>query len=906
LVLLRVLGPLELVGDRGPITLRAAKVRTLLAVLAVRRPTVCGIDALIDALWGESPPSSAQKLIQVYVSQLRRALPPGLEIRTEPAGYALAADPATVDAGEFERLVAEGHGALRGGNAALGASLLRRGLGLWRGPAYADVRYEEFAREEIERLETLRRLALADRIDADIALGRHADVLGELRALVAGDATDERIAASAMLAAYRAEGTAAALKVFDDVRAGYRSDLDEEPPVHLAELRDRIARQDPSLQVPAASNGLPALPVPPNALIGRERELADLEALLRDRSARLISLTGAGGSGKSRIALELARTIAPEFANGAVLVELASLRDPDLVLSTIAHAIGADPGADPGAALEDELRDRELLLILDNLEHLRAAAPAIVHLVASAPRLVVVVTSRVVLHVSGEHVYPIGPLGEAEAIALFEQRAHALDPSFGLDAETTSLAGSICRRLDSLPLPIELAAARIRGLGLRRLDTRLASRLSVLSGGPRDLPARQQTLREMLDWSVNLLDPAERDVLAGLAVFPAGCSIEAAVRIAGADDELVGSLVDHHLVQTLDVRGERRYRLLETVREYAYELLGDRRPAAERDLVQWIRDIVDVADIDHRVASTQAAWLGQLDAELDNLREALHVVAADPDPWNELGIAAAVWRFWWIRGHLAEGRAILDGILERRGVVKTSEGVRVIRANASLAWSMGDRDRATELATLAYAASNDIDDSTEQVHVLNLLGVMATGTNDLAAAERYHLTALDIETAEGLLEPEMTTRLNLGVTYLEAGRHDEARAMLHVVLDHRLPEGLSEGLGFVHINLGEIEFDAGDVAAAEPHFAAAVEAFGAVGFNIRKANALQGLAAVEARTGRAESAARRLGEAAALLGSTGWDADGGQLAPAAAEAARQALGGETFERLFEEGIARAG
>ncbi|HEX5015004.1 MAG TPA: BTAD domain-containing putative transcriptional regulator [Candidatus Limnocylindrales bacterium] len=902
-MLLRVLGPLELVGEAGAIPLRAAKVRTLLAVLAVQRPAVCGTDALIDALWGETAPASAAKLVQVYVSQLRRELPPGLEITTEPSGYALAANSASVDASEFERLAAEGQDALRIGNVALAASILRRALGLWRGPAYADVQYESFAREEIERLETIRRMALADRIDADLRLGRHADVVGETRGLVTGDPTDERLVELAMIAAYRAEGTAAALRLFDAVRDELRADLGAEPSPTLIELRDRIARQDPSLAAPAAQADSPPLPIPPNALIGRKRELAELTSLLGYRTVRLVSLTGAGGSGKSRIALELARAVGPDFANGAVLVELASLRDPDLVPSTIAHAVGIDPGGDAAASLVEGLRDRELLLVLDNLEHLRAAAPGVVQLIASAPRLIVVVTSRVLLHVSGEHVYPIGPLSESEAVALFEQRARALDPSFSVDVETAPVAASICRRLDSLPLPIELAAARIRGLGIRRLDTRLASRLAVLSGGPRDLPARQRTLRELLDWSVNLLDPAEREVLAGLAVFPAGCSIEAAARIAGADDELLSSLVDHHLVQPLDVLGERRYRLLETVREYAYELLGGRRAAVEAELVSWVRDIVDVGDVDHRVASAQAAWLGQLDVELDNIREALRVAAADPDASDELGIAAAMWRYWWIRGHLAEGRSILDGIIERRGVVHTSEGVRVARANASLAWSMGDRERAMKLAQLAQDASTDIDDATERVHVLNLLGVMATGREDLEAAERYHLTALAIETANGLLEPEMTTRLNLGVTYLDAGRHDEARAMLQIVLEHRRGEGLSEGLGFVHINLGEIEFDSGNVAAAEPHFAAAVESFEAVGFNIRTANALQGLAAVEARTGRAESAARRLGVASSLLGGTGWDADGGQLAPVAADAARAALGNEEFERLFEEGAA---
>ena len=679
-------------------------------------------------MWGEDAPASAPKLLQVYVSQLRKVLPLGLRIATDTAGYRLQVDADEVDAARFERLLAEGRDALAGGNPALAASLLRRALDLWRGPAFADVRYEEFAREEAERLESLRTRALADRLDAEIRLGRDPEALGELRGLLAADPTAEHLAVLAMLAAYRVEGPADALSIFETVRLALEDELGEPPGPELIELRDRIVRRDPTLtaEPPDRRGATGSLPQPPNPLIGRQRELTELRDLLGRPTVRLLSLTGAGGSGKSRLALELGRDVQGSFANGALLVELASLVDPSLVLPTIARALDLDPGADAMAALSTALGTREQLLLLDNLEHLRSAGPDLVRLLAAAPRVVIVATTRAVLHVSGEHVFPVAPLGEDDAVRLFATRAAAADPAFMLDDTARPLVASICHRLDGLPLPIELAAARVRALGLRTLDERLASRLAVLTGGPRDLPARQQTLRETLDWSVNLLEPRDADVLAAMAVFPSGCSIEAATSVAGADVESLVTLVDHHLVQAVDVDGERRYRLLETVREYAYERLGDRRSATESALVDWVLRIAARADLMSDVGP-QGAALHVLDVELDTIRDALRHAARDADPTRELELASGLWRFWWIRGYLAEGRGMLEGIVERRGVVPTRAGIRTARGAASILWSLGDNAAAREMATRALAVAEAVDDSLEQHASHNLLGVLRSG-----------------------------------------------------------------------------------------------------------------------------------------------------------------------------------
>jgi predicted ATPase/DNA-binding SARP family transcriptional activator len=902
-VLLRVLGPIEVLGRDGPVALGGAKPRSLLAALAIRRGATCTTDELIDALWGESPPPSAPKLLQVYVSQLRKVLPAGMRLVTGATGYALEVDPADVDVVVFEGLVADGRAALRAANPARATSALARGLALWRGPAYADVRYESFAHAEVERLERLHDLALLDRVDADLALGRHADVIGGLRGILAIDPTREDIAVRAMLAAYRTAGPSEALAIFATVRDALLGDLDEQPSRELVTLRDRIVERDPALDLQPGERATvragAELPLAPNALIGRQRELAELQVLLARPGVRLVSLTGAGGSGKSRLALELARELEPTFANGAILVELASLVDPELVPASIAQALALDPGRDALMTLGDALGDRELLLVLDNVEHLRAAAPELVRLLASAPHLRILVTTRVVLHVSGEHVYPVAPLAERDAVALFAERARAHDSSFVLDAASGATINSICRRLDGLPLAIELAATRVRALGLRTLDARLASRLTTLAGGPRDLPARQQTLRETLAWSVNLLEPRHAEVLATLAVFPGSCSMAAAEAVAGADDESMIALVDHNLVQVLEVDGERRFRLLETVREYAYELLGSRRKAAESALSTWMVGVVEGAALDAG-GPPQVSALRRLDEDLDSLRDALRHAAQDPDPTPELALASGAWRYWWIRGHLAEGRAVLEGIIERRGLIPTHAGSRTALAAAQLAWSMGDNARARALAADALDLAVHVGDITEQLSAHILFGLLAMNIREFGTAEQHFFEAIRLAESDGNLGLAYTARLNLAISYRESGRLNEAREHFRAVLDY-CGEGLSEGVGFAHLNLGETEYAAGKLAMAEEHLVAAAEAFRAVGFKVRLANALQGLAAVEARTGRAESAARRLGSAAALIGDTGWGADGSELVPAATAAAREALGDEAFDRLFGEG-----
>ena len=345
-----------------------------------------------------------------------------MRLSTRPGAYALELADELVDAARFERLVSECASARRDGNHALAGSIADQALALWRGRAYGDLGYESFARLEVERLEELRLLALEERLDAQLALGRHTEVLGEILAVATDNPSRERLQEQAMLALYRCGRQSEALDHFASLRSTLRGELGLEPGPALQELQRRILLQDVSLSSdPGAGEERGSLPVPVNRLVGRERELAELHDLLVDREKRLVVLSGAGGSGKTRLAVEAARRASPSYANGAYLVELAPLRDASLVLRTVADTVGVGEvvGVEPLDALVDALQGREVLLVVDNAEHVREASPLLVQLVQRVPRLSLLVTSRVVLHVSGEHVVPVAPLQVDDAVELF-------------------------------------------------------------------------------------------------------------------------------------------------------------------------------------------------------------------------------------------------------------------------------------------------------------------------------------------------------------------------------------------------------------------------------------------------------------------------------------------------------
>jgi predicted ATPase/DNA-binding SARP family transcriptional activator len=871
----RTLGPVELVADDGTVRIPAAKQRRLLAALLVRQGETWSTDELIDAVWGDSAPASARKLLQIYVSRLRKTLSTGGRIVTRGSGYALELDGETLDAARFERLVAEGRAALRDENGALAASLLERALSLWRGRAYGDIGYEDFARTEAERLEELRLVALEERVAAQLPLGRHADLLGEVRSLAAANPLRERMQALAMLALYRSGRQTDALELYGAARARFRDELGLEPGPELRELQQRILRQDPTLEVTASGSGSSApLPAAPNVLLGRERELGELAAMLDHSVVRLLVLTGAGGSGKTRLAVELARRTAGSFANGAALVELASVRDPDIVVSTIARALDVPevPGKDPLEALVDALRPRELLLVVDNAEHLRAASPTYVELVARVPRLTLVVTSRVVLHLSGEHVYPVEPLDDGPAVELFVQRARGADRRFDPGPDDEEAIRHICRRLDGLPLAIELAASRTRTLSPAELLARLEPRLPLLTGGPRDLPARQQTLAATLQWSFELLNQDEQRDLSRLAVFAGGCALEAAEVVAGTTVERLASLVDHNLVRRAPSPYGSRYSLLETVREFALAQDVGRGYSGHAHAAYFLalaerasRELLGLGEV---------ASLARLELEHDNLRAALAWMLESPEPEPEpelaLRLASTLWRFWYVRAHFAEGRLWLERALRAAEDPPPELLASALGAAARLTGQLGDVDAASayaERSLALYRSSTDLDGLRS---ALGTLAVVLTNRGELDRAEALQQEAIDIARQLGDCHGEAINVANLGSVALLRGDFDRAEALfrrsraMFRELEEREPLWNSLfALALVALHRRRLE------EAAEL-LAQTVDVCRDVGSRAGLSCAFEGLAALSVARGRPLDAARLLGCAQQLAERIGF------------------------------------
>ena len=461
----------------------------------------------------------------------------------------------------------------------------------------------------------------------------------------------------------------------------------------LVEALALTADEQETLEAAVRAEPSPSLTAPPgwrnNALqltpfIGREREVDQVHNRLLEPHVRLLTLTGPGGTGKTRLALQVLEQSHEMFSDGAFFIDLAPITDADLVVRAMAHTLGVleTTGQDGFESLEQHLRERQVLLLVDNFEHVLLAAPFLSRLLGACPRVKVLATSRVVLRLAGEHQYPVPPLSlpepqevrsatrvqDSEAVRLFVARAQAAKPNFTITEESAAAIAEICRRLDGLPLAIELAAARVRLLSPHALLARLGDRLALLTGGPQDMPARQRTLRATLDWSYGLLDDSERRLLQRLSVFPGGCGLEAAGSVCGDEctDVLEGisSLVDSSLLrQEETASGEVRFRLLETIREYALARLaesGDGETIYQRQADYYLA-LVEEAEPE-LTGAQQARWLEQLESEHDNLSAVLGWSLARGDVDLALRIGGRLWRFWFIRGYFQEWERWLDAV----------------------------------------------------------------------------------------------------------------------------------------------------------------------------------------------------------------------------------------------------
>jgi predicted ATPase/class 3 adenylate cyclase len=703
-------------------------------------------------------------------------------------------------------------------------------------------------------------------------------------------------------------------------------DLDRPERLHQLAGPGLAEAFDPVRALPASSN----LPTVPTSFVGRGGELAALAGLLEEPDVRLVTLTGPGGTGKTRLALEAGRALAGAFPDGVVFVALAAVTDPAMVGPAVVEALGLRNarGRAPVELAGEHLRDRSALLVLDNFEQVTDAAGSVGELLGLAPGLKVLLTSRIVLNLAGEHEFPVRPLpvpaaGDgidpdramaSDAVALFVQRARAVSPGFALDAANTAAVVDVCARLDGLPLAIELAASRLRLLTVAELGARLEQRLPMLASRNRDLPERQRTLRNTIDWSYQLLAPAEAALLRRLSVFVGGATLDAVEAVAGPDapDVLDGltTLVEHSLVYRDDAAEPARYRMLQTIREYAQTRLGDdEREAAARRHAEWFqaRSLHATVQLD---LPDQLVWLAWFDDEMDNLRAALAWALADPADGGRVVIAAELTRalgyLWYTHGQTQEAIGWLERVRATGVELSVQLKATVLYWYGHFADRRGDAGPAVAALEESAALLATTGDVGRTARALNALGAMRLGHRDLAGAR------LALEEARRLLadSPDSDDHhtlahvdVNLAAVGLESGQLAEARRRLERALAIVAERGDRWAVASAQRDLARVAATEGDLAEAHGLAAAALETFAEWRDHNCVAETIEVLAGMAARTGQVVTSARLVGAAGAVREAVGGSMTALDRARLARETApaRAALGPDGFAAAAAEG-----
>jgi predicted ATPase/DNA-binding SARP family transcriptional activator/tetratricopeptide (TPR) repeat protein len=830
-----LLGELDVVGEDGrAVVVTGAKQRALLAILALHLGRPVPADQLVDALWGEDPPPAVRNGLQGLVSKLRRALGAADVLATRGGGYVLELPPEALDVHRFERLVAEGR-AVAAEEPERAAGLLAEADALWRGEPLADFTYEDFAAPAIARLSELRVAAAEERIDAELRLGRHLGAIVELEPLVADHPLRERPRGLLMVALYRAGRQADALRAYQEGRHALADELGLEPAAELRRLEAAILAQDPVLDAPAPSGSAAtagvvqrsAIPESLTALVGRDQELRELLQLLDDR--RLVTLVGPGGVGKTRLALEVARTRSAELAHGGCLVELAPVGDPAGVRSAITSALGLP---DPNR-LAEMIGSRDLLLVLDNCEHVIATAAELAEdLLQQCPRLRLVATSREGLRVGGETIWPVPPLAAADAVELFVARARAAGARLDPSEEVLAAVAGICARLDGLPLAIELAAARTRAFPVHQLASRLHDRFRLLTGGSRTALPRQQTLRAVVDWSYELLFDDEQRVFERLSVFPGGCTLATAQTVCADEDlpagdleDIVHALVEKSLVIAVPTGDDVRFSQLQTLAQYGREKLAQRGDASRiRDAMAAHFGRLCAESAAAYTGDTQRAWLIAIDHEQDNLRGALEWAVAQGDADTALTIAGGTSWPHWLRGTMVEGRRWLAEAFACGGDPSDAARGLALIGRGLLDFQLG--------------AGSHVDDDLEEA-----LAIFRAG-EDLASMALAFSFYAEFALARGDRDQARTRRLELLAFY------------------DGLPDGpFSEAARrYSHAKLGLLD---GDLVRAEECYRAAAAGFAVVDRPVMRTMCLGVVADFEERAGNFGAAIEELEEAVA-------------------------------------------
>jgi predicted ATPase/DNA-binding SARP family transcriptional activator len=913
-----MLGSFEVRTDDGSLAdVPGARLRGLLIALALETGRVVPKATLVDWIWGEHPPADATNALHRLVSRLRKVLPEG-SVEGQTDGYRLTVEPDAVDAVRFERLITAGQ--VRNDDDSQRIRVLREALALWRGAAMQDVGLPDSGAFDaaVTRLEGLRLTALEDRFDAEVGLGHGAELVTELADLVAAHPLRERLVAALMRALVVAGRGNEALLVYQHTRGALADALGVDPSPELSALHVALLRGDVGRREEKRKTNLRA---ELTSFVGKDADVAAVRELIDDH--RLTTLIGPGGSGKTRLATETARTLLGDLPDGVWLVELAAIgADGDVAQSTLAGLglrdalLGAAPNADLTDRLIAAIREREALLILDNCEHVIESAAAFAHRVlGECQRLRILATSREPLGITGEALWLVEPLdvpkgdagpGEIEsspAVQLLRDRAGAVRKDLTINAHTLSTMVRICRALDGMPLAIELAAARLRTMSIDQLAGRLDDRFRLLTGGSRTALPRHRTLRAVVDWSWELLTDAERIVLRRLSVFSGGASLEAAERVCAGDAvereqvlELLTALAEKSLLLT-EGDSAPRYRMLGTIKEYAEHRLAE---AGEPDVARhahlaYFTELAETAE-PHLRRAEQLEWLAMLGAEHDNISSAMRGALADGEAHAAMRLAAAAGYYWWLSGHKTEGIELLIAATKMPGEVADEIRAMVYTLVVTFMTSgLGDQYQAEEWIHKAYRFSQ------RSQHRKPLLGLVAPLERMLEAPGEI------LPAFEPLLDNEdpwvrALARLQLGKMRIMLGRDGrDADAYLEMALAEFRALGERFGISFALRELA-------DRIATRGEFAGACELFDEAATVVTEVGAIEDVIRMRSRQaqlywllGDEESSAAAIAEAGRCAEQVTWPNSLAELALAKAELAR--WGGNTDEAYRQLGIA---
>ncbi len=894
-----MLGPFEVRTDDGGFAdVPGARLRGLLIALALQPGRVVPKAALIDWIWGEQPPSDAVNALQRLVSRLRKALPAG-SVEGQTDGYRLRIEPDAVDAVKFERLVGK---AREDGD----PHRLREALALWRGSAMQDVGLTDSGAFDaaVTRLEGLRLTALEDRFDAEISLGNGAGLVTELTDLVAAHPVRERLVAALMRALVATGRDTDALLVYERTRESLADELGVDPSPELSALHVALLRGEVERPAEKQKTNLRA---ELTSFVGKDAEVTAVRDLIGEH--RLTTLIGPGGAGKTRLATETARTLLGDFPDGTWLVELAPLgADGDVAQAALAALklrdalLGDAPDADPADRVIAALRERTVLLVLDNCEHVVGSAAEFAHRVlGECRRLRILATSREPLGITGEALWPVAPLAlpaddadpgkieAAPAVRLLRDRAAAVRKDLGTDAQTLSAMARICRAVDGIPLAIELAAARLRTMSLDQLANRLDDRFRLLTGGSRTALPRQRTLRALIDWSWELLSDAERTVLCRLSVFSGGASLEAAERVCATDEieswevlELLTALTEKSLVVT-EGDSAPRYRMLGTIKEYADERLAEagESEAARRAHLAYFTELVETAE-PHLLRAEQLEWLGVLKAEHDNIAAAMRGAIAAGEAAGAMRLAAAAGWYWWLAGHKAEGNELILAAATMPGEVADEiRGVVYAFVSGFMTSGRGsDQFDAVEWIHKAYEISRRVPNPPPSLRFAGAMERLLEGPDAM-------LTAFEPQITDEDPWVRALARLQLGKMRVQLGHGGwEADTYLEAALTEFRALGERWGISFALTELAERIATRGEFTRACEHYEQAIVV-------VKEVGAVEDIVRMRSRQaqlywvlGDAERSASAMAEAQRYADRISWPEALAELALAKADLAR--------------------